>query len=85
MCVDRNNNIYLILPGNADSSLSIVKGHAKDGYSKFETIWISHGFGGEPLVDVQRLETSNILSVFTRTERTTGGERDVVVLDFLLS
>jgi hypothetical protein len=84
MCVDRNNNVYLILPGNSDSSLSIVRGQMKNGWFEFETIWTRTGFDGEPLVDVQRLEVSNTLSVFTRTDRNADGKRLVVVLDFVL-
>jgi hypothetical protein len=56
MCVDRNNNVYLILPGNSDSNLSIVKVQMKGGGWIFDTIWTRNGFDGEPLVDVQRLE-----------------------------
>jgi len=79
ICVDRKNNVYLILPGNSDSSLSIMR---KDKVQEaFETIWSGEGFDGEPLVDVQRLEESETLSVFTRTE---GEGRSIVVLDFTL-
>jgi hypothetical protein len=85
MSVDRNSNVYLILPGNSDSSLSIVKGQKKDAYSTFETIWTGDGFDGEPLVDTQRLEASNILSIFTRTDRKADGKRYVVVADFVLA
>jgi len=81
MCVDRQNNVYLILPGNLDSSLSIMRGRRDQDYGVFETVWTGEGFGGEPLVDVQRLEGSEMLSVFTRTEAKT---RSIVVLDFIL-
>lgn len=69
ICVDRKNNVYLILPGNTDSNLDIMRGCRADGYQKFESIWRSNGFDGEPLVDVQRLEESDVLSVFTRTKK----------------
>lgn len=85
MCVDRNSNVYLILPGNLDTSLSIVKGELKGGDWKLETIWARDGFDGEPLVDVQRLEISNILSVFTRTDTNGNGQRHVVIIDFVLA
>jgi len=84
VCVDRRNNVYLILPGNSDSSLEIMMAPKEDDYSRFESIWRSEGFDGEPLVDVQRLEASNILSVFTRTEKNAEGDRNIVVLDFTL-
>ncbi len=53
-------------------------------YTKFDSVWRSDGFDGEPLVDVQRLETSDILSVFTRTSRSVTNDTNVVVLDFTL-
>lgn len=92
MCVDKRNNVYLILPGNTDSSLSIMRGRPDldetQGPIAFETIWSAdEGFDGEPLVDVQRLEEADVLSVFTRTISEDGesGGRCVVVLDFELS
>jgi hypothetical protein len=42
------------------------------------------GYDGEPLVDVQRLEVSDILSIFTRTAKDNEGRCEVVVLDFTL-
>ena len=82
ICVDRKSNVYLILPGNLDSSLSIMRRSKDRGDGIFETIWTGEGFDGEPLVDVQRLEASETLSVFTRTE---GEKRSIVVLDFTFS
>jgi hypothetical protein len=86
MCVDRRNNLYLVLPGNSDSSLSIVKGQVNDGSSTFVEAWTGNGFDGEPLIDVQGLEISDRLSIFTRTDdKAAKGERELVVLDFDLS
>lgn len=51
--------------------------------ASFESIW-SDGYDGEPLVDMQLLETSNILSIFTRSCNSVGGESNAVVLDFTL-
>lgn len=73
--------MYLVLPGNLDSNLNIMQGGKDQKYECFETIWTGEGFDGEPLVDVQRLEESAVLSVFTRT---VGEESDIVVLDFIL-
>jgi len=53
-------------------------------YTRFASVWRGDGFDGEPLVDVQRLETSDILSVFTRTSRSVISDSNVVVLDFTL-
>jgi hypothetical protein len=36
----------------------------KNDRFKFETVWTRNGFDGECLVDVQRLEVSDTLSVF---------------------
>ena len=80
ICVDRQNNIYLILPGNTDGSLSLLQGKKEQGYKSFVGIWTSDGYDGEPLVDVHRLEASDVLSVFTRTAASP--KRAVVVLDF---
>jgi hypothetical protein len=54
-----------------------------EAYASFKSIWRSDGYDGEPLVDVQRLEVSDVLSVFTRTS-SRGGGSNVVVLDFAL-
>ena len=82
ICVDRKNHIYLILPGNVDSSLVVMR--AREANTEFEPIWIGKGFDGEPLVDVQRLEGSDVLSIFTRTVKDTNAAAQVVVLDFNL-
>jgi len=85
ICVDRQNVVYLILPGNSDSSLEIMQASPKNNYEEFENVWMAEeGFDGEPLVDVQRLETSNVLSIFTRTSKNLDGIRNVVVLNFYL-
>ena len=85
VCVDRGNNVYLILPGNSDSSLEIMRARKGDSEVRFELIWRSKGYDGEPLVDLQRLEASDVLSIFTRTEKNAKWLRSVVVLDFSLS
>lgn len=85
VCVDREGDVYLVLPGNSDPNLSIMRARKEEQYSQFKPIWTWDGFDGEPLVDVQRLETSDILSIFTRTSADVDGRRDVVVLDLLLT
>jgi hypothetical protein len=85
ICADRKNNVYLILPGNTDSSLSIIKTLKGDEEISFELVWSGEGYDGEPLIDIHRLEDSDSLSVFTRTDVKEDGHRDVVVLDFDLT
>jgi hypothetical protein len=82
---DRDINVYLALPGNSDSSLDIMRASKEDNYATFTSVWRKDGFDGEPLVDFQRLETSDTISLFTRTNKDENGERKVVVLDFILS
>jgi len=74
--------VYLILPGNLDSSLEIMRANEAEGYESFKSVWRSEGYDGEPLVDVQRLEEEDVLSVFTRTCSDENRKRNVVVLDF---
>ncbi|KAH7417295.1 hypothetical protein BKA64DRAFT_657524 [Cadophora sp. MPI-SDFR-AT-0126] len=85
VCVDRRGDVYLVLPGNSDSSLNILRARKEENYSGFEPVWMWDGFDGEPLVDVQRLETSDVLSLFTRTSADMDGNRNVVVLDILMT
>ncbi|KAF8866422.1 hypothetical protein BDZ45DRAFT_667700 [Acephala macrosclerotiorum] len=84
LCVDRESNVYAILPGNTDSSLAIMQARKEHNYAKFEQVWLGHGFDGEPLVDVQRLENSDNLSVFIGTSKEEDGTGSVAVLDFKL-
>ncbi|RDL34554.1 uncharacterized protein BP5553_07682 [Venustampulla echinocandica] len=67
ICVDRNSNVYVILPGNLDTSLSIFRGRKDEGYDNFELIWTDDGYDGEPLVDVQRLEGTWVASASNAT------------------
>ncbi|KAH9221617.1 hypothetical protein DL95DRAFT_355652 [Leptodontidium sp. 2 PMI_412] len=85
VCVDRKGDVYLVLPGNSDASLNIMRARKEELYSRFELVWMWDGFDGEPLVDVKRLETSDVLSMFTRTSEDVDGIRNVVVLDLLLT
>jgi len=85
VCIDTKGDVYLVLPGNSDPSLSIMRARKEEQYSQFKPVWTWDGFDGEPLVDVQRLETSDVLSIFTRTNTDVDGKRDVVVLDLVLT
>lgn len=78
------NSIYFLLPGNQDTSLTLLRRRKLEGagYSGFDVLWSGEEYDGEPNIDRARLSQGDgILSVFTRTART---ERDVVVLDFEL-
>lgn len=81
ICSDKDSNIYAILPGNIDSSLTIMQALKQEGYLNFKTVWRQDGFDGEPLVDQARLDEQNVLSIFTRTDEDEEGKRRVVVID----
>ncbi|RAL63133.1 hypothetical protein DID88_004215 [Monilinia fructigena] len=81
--VDSKNKLYLALPGNTDSSLSIIRVQKKGEQTVFEVIWRGHGFDGEPSIEIQNLDGGNEnLSLFTRTDKNKDGHRSIVVLDF---
>lgn len=81
ICCDRNTgDIYFVIPGNTDTSLTLLRRryHLPSGdldrtelrneYGPIETMWQQQGFDGEPLIDVQRLQTvDGRLSVMTRS------------------
>lgn len=82
--VDSKNDTYLILSGNTDSSLSIMKVGKKRDPSVFEVLWNGYGFDGG-LQRRYRLNEGNVnLSIFTRTDKKVDGNRDIVILDFNL-
>jgi hypothetical protein len=76
------SNLYAILPGNTNSSLTVLKALKSQNHDQFEIVWKGDGFDGEPLIDHVRLDESSVLSVFTRTSKDENGNRKVVVLDF---
>ncbi|OMP83567.1 hypothetical protein BK809_0004948 [Diplodia seriata] len=81
VCADKDSNVYAILPGNTDSSLSIVRASLVEGEMRFETVWRQDGFDGEPLVDQAKMDDRGIISIFTRTDRDSDGKRKIVVID----
>ncbi|KAF4538829.1 Dockerin type 1 [Lasiodiplodia theobromae] len=81
ICADRYSNVYAILPGNNDSSLSIVRASKAEEDLRFETVWRQDGFDGEPLVDQAKMDERGIISIFTRTDKGADGKRKVVVID----
>jgi hypothetical protein len=85
ICVDRQDNLHAVLPGNIDSSLSILRSRKCSRFRDFELLWTGDGFDGEPLVDIHGLETSNTLSIFTQARgRDDGSSTRTIVLDFQL-
>ncbi|KAI2469589.1 hypothetical protein F4781DRAFT_215373 [Annulohypoxylon bovei var. microspora] len=89
LAVSKDDDLYLILPDQASSTLTILKASKKTKYSKYELVWREGGFPPtEPLVDTTRLEYDNVLSVFTRSsngsDMDSHAQVDVVVLDFKL-
>ena len=53
-----------------------------DKFLSFELAWTATGYDGEPLYGISRLHNDRVLSIFTRTQSDSNGERHVVVLDF---
>ncbi|KAI9741046.1 MAG: hypothetical protein M1834_002757 [Cirrosporium novae-zelandiae] len=80
--VDRKNNVFFLLPSNTDSSLSLLASSPDSSYREVELLWKGTGYDGEPLIDIERLKTEDILSVFTRIEPERGGS--LIVIDFHL-
>lgn len=76
------SNLYAILPGNTDSSLTVLRALKSQNHDQFQIVWRGDGFDGEPLIDHMRLDESSVLSVFTRTSKDENENREVVVLDF---
>ncbi|OCL04639.1 hypothetical protein AOQ84DRAFT_300473 [Glonium stellatum] len=85
ICADMESNLYVILPGNTDSSLTVLRAFKSQNHDHFEIVWRGDGFDGEPLIDHGRLDESSVLSIFTRTSKDENGNRKVIVLDFNLS
>jgi hypothetical protein len=83
MVVDRQNNLYFVLPGNHDYTLTLARSTRSSGYQDFEIVWKGTGYCAEPLIDIQGIEDENILSVFTISHEQ-DGKRYVLVLDFAL-
>ena len=83
ICADRKGFTYIVLPGNGDDSLKVKRLDWKS--EQFEQIWHGKGYDGEPLVDLARLETEDVMSIFTRTNFDDDRQRQVVVLDIDLS
>jgi hypothetical protein len=87
LAVSKDDDLYLILPDNEASMLSILKASRDSKYSAYELVWRGSGFPPtEPLVDTTRLDYDNVLSIFTRANVDEKGDRkNVVVLDFILT
>ena len=86
LAIGKNNDLYLILPGNKTPALSILKATKEHKYSKYELVWRGDGFPPtEPQVDISRLDKENMLSIYTRKyAEGSEGKKNVVVVDFQL-
>ncbi|KAL0932774.1 uncharacterized protein CTRU02_211737 [Colletotrichum truncatum] len=82
--------IVFALPGNRDNKLTLVgvklprKGTAAGGTTatfEYRQLWQGDGFSGEPQLETFVSGSTQLISIFTRTEEK---ERKVVVLDFAL-
>lgn len=84
--VSREDDLYLILPDNDSTLLTILKASGATAYAEYELVWKGEGFPPtEPLTDKTRLDTDGVLSVFARMNADeTGNKKNVVVLDFKL-
>lgn len=84
--VSECGDLYLILPDNEAPVLTILKTCQVNSYADYELVWRGDGFPPtEPLADTTRLDSENVLSIFTRlTVDKVGGKTNVVVLDFKL-
>ncbi|KAI0975313.1 hypothetical protein F4678DRAFT_322812 [Xylaria arbuscula] len=85
IAVSRDGDLYFVLPHHVDPVLTILRASKTSQYGEYEIVWQGEGFPPtEPLVDKARLGHDNVLSVFTRARIGSGGDGDVVVLDFQL-
>ena len=87
MAVSKDDNLYFVLPGTSSATLTLLKASRSDDYSTHELVWRKEGYPPtEPLIDTERLDYDNVLSVYTRAtvEGQPGAKNSVVVLDFQL-
>ncbi|KAI0169982.1 hypothetical protein GGR52DRAFT_490120 [Hypoxylon sp. FL1284] len=87
LAVSKEDDLYLILPDNTESTLTVLKASKATAYSEYELVWQKSGFPPtEPLVDTTRLDYDGVLSVFTRSKTAlyanSTAKFDVVILDF---
>lgn len=81
--MSRDGKLLILLPDQDRQTLTLLQTDEASGFSQFKELWKGDGYWGEPLVDHQRLESQDILSVFTL--QGIKQERNVVVLDFSLA
>ncbi|KAK9472188.1 uncharacterized protein V1510DRAFT_418220 [Dipodascopsis tothii] len=75
---DATGSLYALLPGNVDSTFSIVRARAPL-YDRWDVVWAREGYDAEPLYD--RYRSDGVLSVL---QRNTGVPRKTFVMDFKL-
>ncbi|KAK1763162.1 hypothetical protein QBC33DRAFT_460102 [Phialemonium atrogriseum] len=85
LAISRDGDLFAVLPDPSTAEMYIVRATKASNYSVQEEVWVGRGLSGEPLVDVQRLEHDNVLSLFVRADVEGAAEKkNVVVMDFAL-
>ena len=74
--ISKNGYLYVVIQGNRDSSLTLLRSPSSTDFESMEVVWTGDSFQGEPLFDESMLGNCESLSVFSIQ----GGK--VVVLDF---
>lgn len=85
LLVSKDGDLFAILPDPATETFHIVKLTKASCYCSHEEVWVGKGLSGEPLVDTQRLEHDNVLSLFVRsTVEGSPAKKNVIIIDFEL-
>jgi hypothetical protein len=85
LAISKHGNLYIMLPDSLGPTVSISRATKDTRYSTFEHMWTGHGFSGEPLADITRLEHDNFLSLFMRADVDGApAKKNAVVMDFKL-
>jgi hypothetical protein len=83
--VDTDRRLHVVLPHQKNPILTILKASNESKYAEYELVWQGDGFPPtDPLVDKARLQSDNVLSVFTKSLAGPEGTVNLTVLDFLL-
>ncbi|KAK3936229.1 hypothetical protein QBC46DRAFT_395650 [Diplogelasinospora grovesii] len=85
LAISKHGDLYIMLPDSLGPTVSISRATKDTMYSTLEHMWTGHGFSGEPLADITRLEHDNFLSLFMRADVDGApAKKNAVVMDFKL-
>lgn len=85
LAVSKDGDLFAVLPDSKIGVMRIIKITKASSYSSHEEVWLGTGLSGEPLIDTQRLEHDNVLSLFARfMVEDTSPRQTVAVIDFQL-